>query len=136
MPVSQVIFSKYSGKNPQDVPVEMVKFLEFVHSDLADSMRDFGDEYINDLQKTIAQIKSDREVGTRYMLFEEYIREEREEARAEGLVYSILKILENKFSLCPEMKEKIKSVQDLELLDMLLMTAITATDLKEIEEKL
>ena len=45
---------------------------------------DFQDDFVRKLQETVREVKASREMGARYMTFEEYVKEEREDAREEG----------------------------------------------------
>ena len=56
-----------------------------MEADLAESEQDFGDELVKQFQDSIREIKTSREMGERYMLFEELLKEERQEGVAEGL---------------------------------------------------
>ena len=68
------------------VPAELVRFLKFVTADLEESEEDFQDKLVKRFQETIHNIKADREMGERYMIFEEMLREEKQEGRQEGLL--------------------------------------------------
>ena len=81
---SHTVFLSTKGTNKEEVSPELVRFLEFVAAPLSESGEDFEDEYIRKLQASIEEVKASREMGARYMTFEEYIKEEREEAREEG----------------------------------------------------
>ena len=70
---SVTIFLSTAGKNSKDVPSELVKFLKFIASDLEGSKADFEDSYVEQLQNSVNKIKSDREMGERYMIFEEML---------------------------------------------------------------
>ena len=78
------IFLSTKGRNKTEVSDKVVKFLEFVEADLPESEKDFGDEFVKKLQESVQNIKNSREMEERYMLFEEYLKEERAEAREEG----------------------------------------------------
>ena len=65
-------------------PSELVRFLKFVTADLEESEGDFQDELVKQFQETIRNIKTDRKMGERYMIFEEMLREEKQEGRQEG----------------------------------------------------
>ena len=67
------------GENEEKVPQELVRFLKFVTADLGESEMDFQDELVKQFQETIHSIKIDREMGERYMIFEEMLREEKQE---------------------------------------------------------
>ena len=81
---AHTIFLSTKGTNQEEVPPELVRFLEFVGTPLQDSDKDFHDDFIRRLQESIREVKASREMGARYMTFEEYLKEEREEAREEG----------------------------------------------------
>ena len=50
-----------------------------------ESNEDYLDEFVKRLQKSVEKIKFDREMGRRYMLFEELMKEEYNAGKAEGL---------------------------------------------------
>ena len=64
----------------------VVVFLKFVSADLRESEQDFEDELVRQFQNTIRQIKIDREMGERYMIFEEMLQEEKMEGKLEGKI--------------------------------------------------
>ena len=64
------------GRNKDEVPPELVSFLEFVEADLSKSMEDFHDPLVKQLQTSIQRIKANREMGERFMTLEELIKEE------------------------------------------------------------
>ena len=83
---SYTIFLSTRGENEEEVPAELVRFLKFVTADLEESEEDFQDKLVKQFQETIHNIKTDREMGERYMIFEEMLREEKQEGRLEGLL--------------------------------------------------
>ena len=83
---SCTIFLSTRGENVEEVPAELVRFLKFVTADLEESEEDFQDKLVKRFQETIHNIKADREMGERYMIFEEMLREEKQEGRQEGLL--------------------------------------------------
>lgn len=77
------IWLSTKGQNEQDVPKELVEFLKYVESpDKADNFTE--DDFIQSLKEQIAAIKRNREWEGKFMLFEEMLRDEKEEGRAEG----------------------------------------------------
>ena len=96
------------------------RFLEFVKADLDDSMKDYGDEFVRSLQKSVKAVKESREMEGRYMLFEELLREERaegkEEGRAEGIIEVLLSILEDLGEISGELEGKIREETDPEII--------------------
>ena len=122
---SHSIFLSTAGKNKNEVAPELVKFLEFVHADLDECMKDYEDDFIDRLQASIQKIKADRELEGRYMVLEEMLRNERNEGReegrkeghAEGNLDGMRKVLllfaEMKYKKIPEiLKEQILSQND------------------------
>ena len=93
----------------------MVRFLKFVTAGLEESERDFQDELVRRFQKTIREIKTDREMGERYMIFEEMLREEKQEGRLEATRENVLELLEDlgeipEFILIQKIKSKKSAV--------------------------
>lgn len=78
------IFLSTKGENNQEVSESLIKFLHFVSADLSESEKDFGDEFVERLQKSVKHVKESREMEDRFMIFQEMLKEEREEGRAEG----------------------------------------------------
>ena len=79
-----IMFLNTHGKNPEDVPKELVSFLKFVHADLKESQKDFQDDYVRQVQKSVIHIKENREMEERFMLLELLLQDERREGRKEG----------------------------------------------------
>lgn len=108
---SRSIFLSTKGKNKEDVPQSMVKFLEYVEADLTESERNFEDDFVKKLQKSVQNVKRSREMEERYMLFEEFVKEERAEAKAEGKAEgkaeSVIELLEELGPVSEELCEKI-----------------------------
>ncbi|WP_373219951.1 hypothetical protein, partial [Ruminococcus sp. 5_1_39BFAA] len=53
-----------------------------IHLDI--TVADLGDDFVRRLQSAVGKIKKSREMEERYMVFEELLKEEREEGKAEG----------------------------------------------------
>lgn len=117
------IFLSTAGKNKSEVPEALVSFLKFVKADLSESSKDFHNEYVRKLQRSISQIKENREMEERFMLLEELLQEEHEEGLRQGriaerteniqrltdLLFSLLK----KFDKLPDsLFEKIEAEKD------------------------
>ena len=78
------IFLSTRGENPQEVSESLVNFLKFVKADLKESKEESEDPFVRQLQKTIEKIKVNREMGERFMVFQEMLSEERVVGRNEG----------------------------------------------------
>ena len=117
------IFLNTKGRNPEEVPVELVKFLKFVSADLRESEQDFEDELVRQFQNTIRQIKIDREMGERYMIFEEMLQEEKMEGKLEGKIEAkredIMELLEELGDVPENLQNEIEKTEDLDTLKAL-----------------
>ena len=152
---SYTIFLNTCGTNKDEVPEELVKFLEFIGADLAESTKDYKDDFVHRLQTSVANIKASREMEERYMLLREYFLEEmgeeleeakaegrekgraegreegRAEGRAEGQIDLIREVLEDfGEDISEEMKQKIQQETDLAALKMYFRSILHVRTLK------
>lgn len=136
---SCTIFLNTKGKNDAEVPPELVRFLKFVTADLEESERDFQDELVSRFQKNIREIKTDLEMGERYMIFEEMLREEKQEGMQEGRLEAtrenILELLEDLGEIPEDLQTKLEDLEDLIKLKSLHKIASKAESLRAFEEK-
>lgn len=118
---------------------ELVKFLKFVSADLRESEEDFGDELVRKFQNTIRQIKIDREMGERYMIFEEMLREEKMEGKQEGKIEAkredIIELLEELGDVPEDLKNEIEKAEDLDVLKILFKLAAKAESMSSFREE-
>ena len=96
---AHTIFLSTKGKNENEVPKELVNFLKYVEAPLSESEKDFGDEYVARLQKAVKEVKVSREMGARYMTFQELLNDERKIGRAEGRQELVEKMYRKGFSV-------------------------------------
>jgi hypothetical protein len=105
-----------------------------------ESTEDFGDSLVKQLQDSIARIKASREMGERYMLFEELLKDEystgKKEGLAEGIVQSIIDLLSTNGAVPEELCVKLRSCSDMELLRSLVKLAAKAESISEFEAEL
>lgn len=124
---NKTIFLSTRGKNKEQIPQSLVKFLKFVEADLAESEEDFDDELVRQFQTSIRKIKTSREMGERYMLFEELLKEERQEGLARGRQETareyILEVLADKGEVPAALKEALCEVDSEEELKRLFKLA-------------
>lgn len=124
---NKTIFLSTKGKNKEQMPQSLVKFLKFVEADLAESEQDFDDELVRQFQTSIRKIKTSREMGERYMLFEELLKEERQEGLAQGRQENareyILEVLADKGEVPAALKESLCEVDSEEELKRLFKLA-------------
>jgi hypothetical protein len=89
----------------------------------------------------VANIKASREMGARYMTVEEWIKEERADAKAEGMTEGklqgksedILELLEDLGTPSESLRERIFAITDLQVLKKLLSKAAKVQSLEEFE---
>ena len=124
---STTIFLSTQGENRNEVSIELVKFLDFVRSDLAGSTNDFEDEFISQLQRSVQRVKVSREMEGRYMLFKDVLREERQEGRAE----MVLEVLQDVGSVPEEICERILMEKDLTVLKRWNRLAVNADTVEQ-----
>ena len=137
---SCTIFLSTKGENEEEVPPELVRFLKFVTADLEESEEDFQDELVKQFQETIRNIKTDRKLGERYMIFEEMLREEKQEGRIEGRIEAtqeaVLELLEDLGELPNRIRDRIAGLENLEDLKALHKIAARADSLRVFEENM
>lgn len=116
----ETIFLSTCGENSEEVSRELVKFLTYVRADLEESTADFGDSFVENLQKAVSEIKQSRRMGERYMLTELLMQDERRAGREEGRIVghreSVLEFLTELGSVPKELQETISRETDLEQL--------------------
>ena len=132
----KIVFLSTKGKNAEEVPEELVRFLEFVKADIKESQNDFQDEYVKQLQKFVEHIKKDREMEERFMLFEELLKEERKAGREEGMAEAIIVFL-SKYGEVPDtLSEKINEEKDIEVLKQWIKLSVEVESIEEFISKI
>ncbi len=138
---SHTVFLSTKGKNGEEVPESLVRFLKFLSAGETESTGNFGDDYVRRLQCSIRRIKSDREMGERYMLLEEMLKDERAEGlvegrtqgRIEGAQEMIFELLSLYGEVPADLRKRIRSVQDTAALGQLLKMAAQVKSISEFE---
>ena len=129
-------FLNTNGKNESEVPKELVTLLNYIREDVEGSEREFHDSYVERLQKFIREVKADREMEERFMIFEEMLKDERAEGRVEGCKETLLLYLQNLGTVSETICDKIQSQQELEVLKQWTKMAFQAKTVEEFEEKI
>ena len=117
------------------MPPELVRFLKFVTADLKESEGDFQDRLVSQLQKTIRDIKTDREMGERYMTLEELLKDEKQEGRLEATRENILELLEELGPVPDQLRDRLEELEELGDLRALLKLAAKADSLDVFEKE-
>ena len=128
---SKSIFLSTKGKNKADISEKIVNFLEFVEADLSESERNFNDEFVRKLQKSVQSVKASREMEEYYMNFELFIKEERAEAKAEV----VIELLEEVGTVSDELREMIMCEINSETLTKWIKLAAKSDSVEEFLEK-
>ena len=113
-----------------------MQFLTYVRADLNESTRDFEDDYVGCLQRTVYGIKQSRRMEERYMLTELLMQDERRAGRIEGQVESILALLADIGSVSVALQEKIMQEKDTDKLKMWVKLAAKVDSVEQFAEKI
>ena len=92
---AHTIFLSTVGTNEDEVSSDLVRFLKYVGTPLSDSEKDFEDAFIQRIQSAVKEVKASREMGARYMTFQELLHDEREAGRKEGRAEGRIESLKN-----------------------------------------
>ena len=121
-----------------------MKFLKYVGAELEESNEDYSDEFVKQLQKSVEKIKLDREMGRRYMLFEELMKEEYNAGKAEGreegreeasksILIDLLCVIE---PISDNLRSRILSIEDIEAVMKLTVKAAKSDSIELFEKEL
>ena len=139
-----IMFLNTCGEDEQDVPKELVSFLRFVHADLKESQKDFQDDYVRQVQKSVTHIKGSREMEERFMLLELLLKDERREGREEGRktgqleeAQGMLQMALNRFGELPEnLLKTLHQQQDIEVIRNWMQIALKSQSLDDFISKM
>lgn len=124
----------------EDVPEALVKFLKYVAAGPELSNIDYDDGFIKQLQNSVEKIKKSRDMEGRYMLLEEMMKNEYKAGREDGIIEtyidSILQILKARFSVSDELSERIRAIEDKDVLSALILSAVLKSSVEEFESEL
>ena len=109
-------------------------FHRFVTADLEESEGDFQDELVKQFQETSRNVKTDRKMGERYMIFEEMLREEKQEGRIEATQEAVLELLKDLGELPNGIRDRIAGLENLEDLKALHKIAARTDSLQAFAE--
>ena len=129
-------FLSTKGENANEAPKELVKFLEFVGSELDESMTDFEDDYVKRLQISIKDIKLSREMEVRYMTLEEMLKDEYKSGKAEGKAEAILLFLKRMGEVPTELSAQILSEKKMEVLNHWLELVAQVNSVEQFQEEM
>ena len=116
------------------------KFLKFVGADLQESTEDYEDEFVKELQKSVAHVKTSREMEERFMLLELMLKDEHKAGKIEGKIEAsienLLELLEE-LSVVPEnLRKTIMEETDLSTLKKWLKLAAKSSSIEQFMENM
>ena len=137
---SYTIFLSTVGTNEDEISKDLMNFLKYVGAEFEESQNDYSDEFVKRLQKSVEKIKFDREMGRRYMLFEELMKEEYNAGKAEGqeevAKIILIELLCEIAPISDNLKGRISSIKELEDVMHLTIKAAKADSLDMFEKEL
>ena len=133
---SYTVFLSTVGTNEGEVSQDLVKFLKYVGAELEESNEDYSDEFVKRLQKSVEKIKFDKEIGRRYMLFEELMKEEYNAGRVDSARSIIIELLSETAPVSVNLKDRISSIKEYEDIMQLTVKAAKADSLETFEKEL
>ena len=139
-----IMFLNTRGENAEEVPKELVSFLKFMHADLKESQKDFQDDYVRQVQKSVTHIRESREMEERFMLLELLLKDERREGREEGRktgqleeAQGMLQMALNRFGELPEnLLKTLHQQQDIEVIRNWMQIALKSQSLDDFISKM
>ncbi len=129
---AHTIFLSTKGTNEDEVSEELVKFLKFVGAKLSDSEKDYQDAFVKRLQESVREVKASREMGARYMTFQEMLYDERIEERCQV----IIELLEELGNVSDKLQTEIRQEKDLNVLKKWCKLAAKSNTIEEFVEKM
>ena len=140
---ARTIFLSTRWSDDSEVLEGLRKFLRYVAADIKTSTEDFDDDYVRSLQKSVLRIKSDREMGERYMLLKELLSDERAEGitigRNEGIAIGkaefVIELLSELGEVSTELSDAIKAEKDLDRLSAYRKAASKAESVEKFREE-
>lgn len=130
------IFLNTRGKNNDEVPTEMIAFLNFVKADLEESTKDFHDDFVKQLQSSVQKVKTSRKMEENFMILREMLRDERAEGKAEGKAEAVIELLKEIGSVSEQLQEKIINEKDMSTLLKWLKLAAKSESIQQFEENM
>ena len=140
----RTIFLNTRGENREEIPVELLHFLTFIRENEAHKTRDYTDEYVGQLQRSIQDVKRSREIRNRFMWFELMLRDEYRKGisegealgKAKGKSEAILDLLEDLGPVSNTLRQRIMQETDLTVLRTMHKAAAKARSLEQFEASL
>lgn len=128
------IFLNTKGKNTNEVPKELIHFLNYMeHSDDA-YVSQVNDTNISRLHKRVQSVKSMKEMEERYMTGEEMLEKREAKGLTEGAAQMVITFLSEKGVVPETLTDKILSEKDVEVIQSWGKLAARVSSVEEFEE--
>ena len=109
---AHTIFLSTKGTNVDEVSEELVKFLQYVGAPPSESEKDYKDVFVRRLQTSVREVKESREMGAKYMTFQELLNDERAAGREEGIPLGEWKKIKSLVAKKLERGDSVKKIAD------------------------
>lgn len=134
------LFLSTKGENADEVPEELVHFLEYMENSTDDYVATVTDHSISKLHDKIKKLKKERNLEARYMTFEELLKSREKDGivqgKAEGKAESILVLLADYGAVPEQLEEEISAQRNAETLEKWLKLAAKVSSIEEFTEKM
>ena len=130
------IFLSTKGKNRDEVPKELIHFLEYIENSTDAYVATVTDASISELHEKVRKLKKERNLEARYMTFEELLKSRERDGIAKGKSEDILELLEDYGSVSEELIEKISTEQNIDVLKKWLKLAAKVSSIEEFTQKM
>lgn len=128
----ETIYLNSYGQNQDEVPAELVQFLNYVKDIGRIDTSSNTDPFVRNIEKKIDDIKQNHSMEDRYMLLEEMLRDNTIEVYVKNIIMS----LEHKFPVSDELKNTISSEKNVTKLEKWFALSLNAKSLEEFEQKM
>ncbi len=138
------IFLNTKGTNPDEISNELKHFLKYYTDTTDKCVEGVDDKLIRELHEKVTSLKKSREWEAGYMKMSEILEnskregivEGRNEGIKEGHHNSLLLVLETKGSVPDDLRERIDTEQDIEVLDKWIRLAATSESVENFQENM
>lgn len=89
----QKILLSTKGTNESDISPELLHFLKYLISSTKETANTLKDDFVDELHRKVTQLKHDRYLEERYMLFEEMLNDKKKEGLQKGQEHMLQVIL-------------------------------------------
>ena len=133
---SRSIFLSTKGKDSECIPKELLAFLDFVRNDNEKNDTETDDAYVKDLQRSIHRVKNNRKLERSFMSLDDFRKLGIKEGKLQARREIVLKFLSKLGEVPERLQERIMSVSDFDVLDIMIDNVVVSASIEEFEEKI